>query len=343
MKKHSGLSLVELMISLALGLVLMAGVVQIFLSSKTVFVAQQGLSRIQETGRLAVEFIGRDLRMASYYGCVNTIDQADKTSNITNTLTGLTGLHTTFEQGLIGYTDSTLPHGVATDLGGGFVIKSPSDLIVIRGSNERGVPIPKTSPTTQTTAIGYTPETALNSAGCVEGFCSGGIAVVTNCQQGRFFKISGSPTLGSNSVTLTHADSWPISATPPQLPDIYASGNIFPVHTIVYFVGTSNTPLNNTIPSLWQKIDTQAPLEILQGVENISIRYSSGGAYQPASSVTDWNLITTVRIEVLVRGLEQKNLDDVQPYTFAGATTTPTDKIIRQVFKATFSVRSRAN
>lgn len=343
MKKHFGLSLVELMISITLGLILMAGVVQVFLSSKTVFVSQQGLSRIQETGRLAIEFIGRDLRMASYYGCVNTIDQSNNSSNITNSLTGLSGLHKTFEQGLIGYTDSTLPDGVATDLGAGFVIKSPSDIIVIRGSNERGVPIPKTSPSTQTTAIGYTPETSLNSVGCVEGFCDGGIAVVTNCQQGRFFRINGAPAVGVNTVTLTHADSWPISAVPPSLPDIYATGNIFPVHTIVYFVGTSNTPSGNTIPSLWQKIDNQDPLEILQGVENMSIRYRSGSTYQAAGSVTNWNSITAVRIELLVRGLEQKSLNDAQPYTFIGSTTTPTDKIIRQVFKATFSVRSRTN
>lgn len=353
MKKQFGLSLVELMISITLGLILMAGVIQVFLSSKTVFTTQQGMSRIQETGRLAIDFIGRDLRMSSYYGCVNTIDPAETNSfKITNTLTGLTGLHMGFEHGLIGYTvslsgstvTSTLPNGVEADLGTNFDIQAPSDILVIRGSNERGIPIPSTNPSTATTAMGYTPETSL-TGGCVEGFCNGGIAVITNCQQGRFFKISATPVISSNLITLTHADTWPtsVSASAPTLPDIYTAGNILPVHTIVYFVAKAS---GNTIPSLWQQTDGQTPIEILQGVENLSLRYRAStpsATYQAAASVTNWDAITSVQVEILVRGLEQRSLDDVQPYTFAGATVTPTDRIIRKVFKATFSIRSRSN
>ena len=67
--EQRGLSLVELMIAIALGMVLMLGVMQMFLSSRVVFSTQQGMSRIQETGRLAIEFLSRDIRMAAYYGC----------------------------------------------------------------------------------------------------------------------------------------------------------------------------------------------------------------------------------------------------------------------------------
>src|SRR5690554_5044513 len=71
MRKQQGLSLVELMISITLGLVLMTGVMQMFLSSRTVFSTHQAISRIQENGRLAMEFISQDVRMAGFMGCMS--------------------------------------------------------------------------------------------------------------------------------------------------------------------------------------------------------------------------------------------------------------------------------
>ena len=43
-----GFSLIELMVAMVIGLVLMTGVVQMFLSSKQVFSTQQGISRVQK-------------------------------------------------------------------------------------------------------------------------------------------------------------------------------------------------------------------------------------------------------------------------------------------------------
>ncbi|RYZ81289.1 MAG: prepilin-type N-terminal cleavage/methylation domain-containing protein, partial [Moraxellaceae bacterium] len=48
MIKQKGLSLVELMIAITLGLILMSGVVKVFLNSKSTYSTQQALSRIQE-------------------------------------------------------------------------------------------------------------------------------------------------------------------------------------------------------------------------------------------------------------------------------------------------------
>ncbi|MDO9107004.1 MAG: PilW family protein [Methylovulum sp.] len=63
---QSGLTLIELMIAMLLGVFLIGGVVQIFVSSKQTYRMQEGLSRLQENGRFAMDFISRDLRMAGY-------------------------------------------------------------------------------------------------------------------------------------------------------------------------------------------------------------------------------------------------------------------------------------
>lgn len=69
-----GLSLIELMVALTLGAFLILGLVQLFSASRSAFLASEGLSRVQETGRTAVEWMQRDLRMAGHMGCVS--DQA---------------------------------------------------------------------------------------------------------------------------------------------------------------------------------------------------------------------------------------------------------------------------
>ncbi|CAN7442895.1 PilW family protein [Pseudomonas sp. LjRoot71] len=61
-----GLSVVELMVAMALGLLLMTGVIQVFLSSRQTYAANEAMGRLQENGRFALEFIARSARIAGY-------------------------------------------------------------------------------------------------------------------------------------------------------------------------------------------------------------------------------------------------------------------------------------
>lgn len=65
----SGLSLIELMVALAIGAVLTIGLLQIFSASRASSQMQEGLSRVQENGRFAVQYLARNLRMVGYMGC----------------------------------------------------------------------------------------------------------------------------------------------------------------------------------------------------------------------------------------------------------------------------------
>lgn len=64
-----GFTLIEIMISLLLGVFLLGGVIGIFLNTKQTYRVQDALSRLQENGRYAMEFIGRDIRMTDYKAC----------------------------------------------------------------------------------------------------------------------------------------------------------------------------------------------------------------------------------------------------------------------------------
>lgn len=71
-----GLTLIELMVAIALGLILVAVVIQIYIGSRATYNKQEDLSRLQENGRVALEIIGRSARIAGFK------------SNPTNALTG---------------------------------------------------------------------------------------------------------------------------------------------------------------------------------------------------------------------------------------------------------------
>ena len=68
--KYKGFTLIEILIALLLSSVLLAGMISIFINFKQTYRVQDNLSRIQENGILALELMGRDIRMLGYWGCL---------------------------------------------------------------------------------------------------------------------------------------------------------------------------------------------------------------------------------------------------------------------------------
>ncbi len=64
--RTQGVTLVELMISMAISLILMLGVVSMYITSKRGFALQEGMAEQQENGRFAIEILTKDLRMAGF-------------------------------------------------------------------------------------------------------------------------------------------------------------------------------------------------------------------------------------------------------------------------------------
>ncbi len=63
-----GLSLVELMVALVLGMLVIAGVLQLFGGSKLAYQSNQALARVQENGRFSMEILKREMREAGTHG-----------------------------------------------------------------------------------------------------------------------------------------------------------------------------------------------------------------------------------------------------------------------------------
>src|ERR1700754_3135223 len=71
-QRSRGVTLVELMVALVLGLIVAGGIVTIFLSTSSSNRAQVQLARLQEEGRFAVTRIATDLKLAGAQYCSGT-------------------------------------------------------------------------------------------------------------------------------------------------------------------------------------------------------------------------------------------------------------------------------
>ena len=64
-----GFSLTELMVAMTLSLILLGGVIAVFSSARTTYETTDRLSRIQESGRFALDSMVTDLRATGFIGC----------------------------------------------------------------------------------------------------------------------------------------------------------------------------------------------------------------------------------------------------------------------------------
>ncbi len=66
--RHAGgFTLIEVLVALVLGLFLIAGVIQVYMGGKRSYNTQEGMSRLQENGRIGTFFLQRTLRQAGFY------------------------------------------------------------------------------------------------------------------------------------------------------------------------------------------------------------------------------------------------------------------------------------
>lgn len=69
-RRQAGLSLVELMVAMVVGLLLIIGATQVYVNGHTAYNANESVSRMQETARYAMSIVEPDIRMSNYWGLV---------------------------------------------------------------------------------------------------------------------------------------------------------------------------------------------------------------------------------------------------------------------------------
>lgn len=172
-RRQSGLSLIEIMVALTLSLILTLGLVHIFTSNSQSFRLAEASSRIQESGRMALGILSREIRNADYWGCLQD------TSDLNNMLN--TGSSFNVE---------ALMRGVDAENNVG---PGGSDMLylggVAGGAEAKVTFVP--SPGAATMAVDDSSSLTV-----------GDILIVTNCKAGDIFQMTGPSS--SSSVQVVH-------------------------------------------------------------------------------------------------------------------------------------------
>ncbi|MCP1498014.1 type IV pilus assembly protein PilW [Pseudomonas migulae] len=73
---NRGFGLIEMLIALALSLVVVLGVAQVFIAAKNTYVSQNAAANIQEDARFVLSKMIQEIRMVGMFGCLGTITDA---------------------------------------------------------------------------------------------------------------------------------------------------------------------------------------------------------------------------------------------------------------------------
>lgn len=79
-RHNYGLSLVELLVSMLVGVIILSGVTRVMMDSKDTFLMEQEVAYIQENIRFAQDELGYAIRSAGFFGCAAGV------GDLTNTL-----------------------------------------------------------------------------------------------------------------------------------------------------------------------------------------------------------------------------------------------------------------
>src|SRR5690606_36528224 len=72
--RRCGFTLVELLVSLAIGSLLIIGVVQVYSRGHAAYTVNENVARLQESARFALAVLEPDIELAGYYGYTSTAD-----------------------------------------------------------------------------------------------------------------------------------------------------------------------------------------------------------------------------------------------------------------------------
>ena len=121
-RNFRGVSLIELLVAVAIGMVLIAGALAVFVDSRHTSRVNQSLARIQENGLFAADEISRSLELAGYWGENNNtslvLGRTERTGGAVSSASTLTGAtsNCTASDGYEWYTDLERPiEGIDTD------------------------------------------------------------------------------------------------------------------------------------------------------------------------------------------------------------------------------------
>ena len=337
--RQRGLSLVEVMIALALGAFVTAGIVQLFTANQQTWQTSQGQARLQENARFAMDFLADAARMAGYSGCSARLP----TRNLVRDEGGQTPELFDMDDAVSGHTGLGEDH--SPGLGAWLAGQAPdpgSDVLVLKSALGDGISFQAQQPDAAASAFVDRPSDC-GSNRC-PGFEDGTVLLASDCRKATVFMLThhnpqSNPDrlllvfntgvtvngLGNSSQRLADGDQ-----------EFLDDASLYSLRNEAFFIapGAGVNNRGDTPPALWRKRGQQAAVELVEGIERLQVRYgedTSGDGipnrYRPIHLVGDRSAIVSLRLKVTATSVD--------------VVTDEGDGLLRREFSQTIALRNR--
>lgn len=349
---QKGLSLIELMVAMLISLILLGGVLQVFLSSKNLYNTNTAVSRVQENGRFATEFLSFDIRQAGYKGeCLTTpmqqLDLSRSSQDVQNSYSTTPAI-----QGWDGVKPSIFLSSES--------IRANTDSLIVKyagdgsefnggGTNPRHTPSITVGDGASTDVYAGQIVILANSTGC-------DVFQNTNNRNASSFQKAG----GNESPGNINNKDWSQSYS--------GRFSSYILRSNTYYIRDND----GRLPSLVRKVlsPTRQDEELIEGVIDMQVTYGidrngdriadeyvkAGTNNLTATGAGDWDKVVSARVSLLVISPETNVVDELQQFVYPAAkgitkedafaiyedgTVTIKSKRLAQVFTTTVAIRNR--
>jgi type IV pilus assembly protein PilW len=360
---QSGLSVVELLVSMVISLAVVAGSIQVVLGSKKNFTDQDEVTFIQTNARYALDIIGKDVRMAGYLGCA-----AQKSVQIANSIDNSAGGYIS-THGLIGFegetSTTTFPSDIKT------LATVGTDAILVRHADNTG----------ELDVKGHNPSSANIDLWGSHNFAKGSTLMIADatCRNVGLFQLSGpnsvpashmvhntgagtsncTKIIKGNFVCNSSCTAVSCAGYTHKMVGYGAGSKVMALVSHLYYIGNSTAIPG--MPALKRSAfnangaPSTSSEELALGVEDMEILYgvdtdNNGDVDQFRSAANmdldsngttteaEWDKALNVKISLVFRS-QNIVLSTNEKHTFAGKEYN--DKYMRQLVNSTFRIRNR--
>ncbi|MEO6080401.1 MAG: prepilin-type N-terminal cleavage/methylation domain-containing protein [Steroidobacteraceae bacterium] len=296
-----GFTLIELMISMVLGLVIVGSVMGVMLANKRTYSTTEGLSQVQESARTAYELLAHDIRQADGNGC--------GTSTGTANVLASTALWWQSWFGIRGFDSSQTDSAVAFGTGVGERVAG-TDSIRVESMDGTGMSIGQHFPAAW----------RLDIPAAASDFVAGEIMLVCDFDHATIFQAS-SVTSAGGTVSVFHNNGVGTPGNCSQglgIPTSCASvtGNTytFPRNSQIgrlvatdWYIGNNGRAAEGGLSLFRRRLSVVANQptvlteEVVAGITDMEIQYRATGSdtiHPSAAPVPDWSVISTVLIRI---------------------------------------------
>jgi type IV pilus assembly protein PilW len=351
-RQQFGLSLIELVIAMALGLVITVGVLQVLSGTQETERYTRAVGSLEDASRIAMQLITNDFQMGSYYGCVDPEKSPPRViaNGAPVNAAGFT------QRAVEGWEFSTSWSGSSTTNptpSGSSPIANSDVFRVLRASSGK-MELANDVP------VGGPVELVDGSL----SFSDDDLVLITDCENSDLFRVSSvtdaavGPPATPLTLTFTSADNTPASLSV-EYSDAFAE--VLRFFSRLYFVADTGRDdvQGNDIFALYRSEQGGTPLEMVEGIDNMQIRYGtevSGGNinYRDADAVSDFADVDFVQVSLLVSSDPVLLDPDTSSYAVTGGYIEPdtatgsapkynSNRRIRRTFTRTIDLRNRTD